>query len=245
MAKKYFTDESLKTLVTEIKTYTNEATEEKITCVKLTQSEYDALPTSKNSDGILYAIEDGEDSSTTNNGSIKPVELTQAAYDALGDSVLNDNILYAITDGADLTAKNMFYDGSKTVLGNNVQNAIDELDNKVNEQNKNLDNITNYKSEETIVGTWIDGRTIYRRVYTGSLSSSTDTIIDSNSGMSDIISVVGRLQSTSNNAIASLGDYLNANVYSGVYLTSAKALMIYNSSQLASSRYIAVVEYLK
>ena len=31
--------------------------------VKLTQAEYDALPESKNSDGILYAITDGESSS--------------------------------------------------------------------------------------------------------------------------------------------------------------------------------------
>ena len=98
--------------------------------VKLTQAEYDALPESKYSDGVLYAITDGE-----NSGSVgKPVELTREQYEALGDSVLNDNILYAITDGDGLSAKNLAYDASETQFGvNNVQDAIVE-------QNKNMTN---------------------------------------------------------------------------------------------------------
>ena len=103
--------------------------------VKLTQAEYDALPSSKNSDGILYAITDGESSS---GGTSKPVELTKAQYEALGESTKTDGILYAITDGDDLSAKNLEYDGSITGLGNNVQDAIDVLNANVNEQNKNI-----------------------------------------------------------------------------------------------------------
>lgn len=96
--------------------------------VKLTQAEYDKLPESKYSDGILYAITDGSSSGSVG----KPVELTRAQYEALGDSVLNDNILYAITDGDGLSAKGLAYDGSKTGLGDNVQEAIDN-------QNKNFE----------------------------------------------------------------------------------------------------------
>ena len=98
--------------------------------VKLTQSEYDALPESKKSDGILYAITDGECSAS--GGSSKPVELTKAEYEALGDKVNSDGILYAITDGDGLSAKNMAFDDTETQLGvNNVQDAIVE-------QNKNM-----------------------------------------------------------------------------------------------------------
>ena len=96
--------------------------------VKLTQAEYDALPESKNSDGILYAITDGENSSGSTS---KPVELTKAQYEALGESTKTDGILYAITDGDELSAKNMAYDGSVTGLGNNVQSAIDELNSNI------------------------------------------------------------------------------------------------------------------
>lgn len=98
--------------------------------VKLTQSEYNALPESKNSDGILYAITDGECSAS--GGSSKPVELTKAEYEALGDKVNSDGILYAITDGDGLSAKSMAFDDTETQLGvNNVQDAIVE-------QNKNF-----------------------------------------------------------------------------------------------------------
>lgn len=98
--------------------------------VKLTQAEYDALPESKYTDGILYAITDGESSSGSTS---KPVELTKAQYEALGDSVLTDGILYAITDGDELSAKNLEYDGSETGLGNTVQSAIDDIGNNINE----------------------------------------------------------------------------------------------------------------
>lgn len=94
--------------------------------IKMTQADYDALPDSKYSDGILYAIID--DNGDAEGGMVaKPVELTKAQYEALGDSVLNDNILYAITDGDGLTAKGIEYDGSVSGLGNNIQDAIDNL----------------------------------------------------------------------------------------------------------------------
>lgn len=121
--------------------------------VKLAQAEYNALPDSKYSDGILYAITDGEGSSSES-GSAKPVELTQAQYDALGDSVLNDNILYAITDGDDLSAKNMAYDDFETGLGSNVQSAIDSLYSRsVNNNiliNSNFANPVNQRGKDSL-----------------------------------------------------------------------------------------------
>ena len=100
--------------------------------VKLTQAEYDALPDSKYSDGILYAIEDGEISST--GGSAKAITISQEDFDKLSEEEKASGI-YVIPDGEDLTAKNLFYNGSVTGLGNTVQDAIDNL----SEQNKNLE----------------------------------------------------------------------------------------------------------
>lgn len=97
--------------------------------VKLTQAEYDALPDSKYSDGILYAIEDGEISST--GGSAKAITISQEDFDKLSEEEKASGI-YVIPEGEDLTAKNLFYDGSVTGLGNTVQDAIDNL----SEQNK-------------------------------------------------------------------------------------------------------------
>ena len=70
----------------------------------------------------------------------KAISLSQAEYDALSEDEKNNGI-YVTPDGEDLTAKNLFYDGSETGLGNNVQDAIDN-------QNKN----TTWKSVGSVTG---------------------------------------------------------------------------------------------
>lgn len=118
--------------------------------VKLTQSEYNALPESKKSDGILYAITDGECSAS--GGSSKPVELTKAEYEALGDKVNSDGILYAITDGDGLSAKSMAFDDTETQLGvNNVQDAIVEQNKKLNNPHLLGGYVTITQGDNTIV----------------------------------------------------------------------------------------------
>ena len=59
------------------------------------------------------------------------VKLTQAEYDALSNDKLSNNTIYLITDSGELAAENLFYDGSQTGLGNNVQDAIDELNSNI------------------------------------------------------------------------------------------------------------------
>ena len=69
------------------------------------------------------------------------VKLTQAEYDALSNDKLSNDTIYLITDSGELAAENLFYDGSQTGLGNNVQDAIDELNSNIDEQNKKLRDI--------------------------------------------------------------------------------------------------------
>lgn len=70
----------------------------------------------------------------------KVITLTQEEYDALPEEEKKNGI-YVVPGGEDLTAKNLFYDGSETGLGNNVQDAVDNVNKKVEEQNKNFDNL--------------------------------------------------------------------------------------------------------
>lgn len=60
-------------------------------------------------------------------GSNQIVKLTQAEYDALSNDKLSNDTIYLITDSGELAAENLFYDGSQTGLGNNIQSAIDKL----------------------------------------------------------------------------------------------------------------------
>lgn len=60
---------------------------------EVTQAQYDALPDTKLSDGVMYCITD------SNTGNTSFVELTQAQYDALTPAQKNDPTkLYFITD---------------------------------------------------------------------------------------------------------------------------------------------------
>ena len=103
--------------------------------VELTKAEYDALPDSKYSDDIIYCIIDinGEDigGGGSSSASVEVVELTQSEWDSLGNEKYDDDVIYVVTDGEELEAHNMAYDGSITGLGNDVQEAIDNLNDKV------------------------------------------------------------------------------------------------------------------
>ena len=80
-------------------------------------------------------ILDGQEYGGGSSGGSKVVKLTQAEYNALPNDKLSDDNIYLITDAGELSADNISYDGSETGLGNNVQEAIDEL-------NSNLYNLS-------------------------------------------------------------------------------------------------------
>ncbi len=96
-------------------------------------------------------------------GSLMEVtEISKADFDKLSDAEKASGVYY-VSDGDGLSAKNLEYDGSKTGLGNNVQDAIDKL----SEQNKKFESAgkVEYSTEEQPIGTWIDGKTLYRRCF--------------------------------------------------------------------------------
>ena len=88
-------------------------------------------------------ILDGQEYGGGSSGS-NIVKLTQAEYDALSNDKLSNDTIYLITDSGELAAENLFYDGSQTGLGNNVQSAIDELNSNIDEQNKKTDYIKSH-----------------------------------------------------------------------------------------------------
>lgn len=103
-------------------------------------------------DFIIFVTDDFEEISSDN----KIEYVTQEEYDALPDSKLTDDVEYRITDkGIDsVSASNVKYDGSASGLSAmNVQGAVDEVNGK-----------SIYSTEEKVVGTWIDGKPIYRKI---------------------------------------------------------------------------------
>lgn len=46
----------------------------------------------------------------------------------------------------------------------NAENSINTVQSNLNTTNQNIENLTTYSTEEKVVGTWIDGKPIYRKV---------------------------------------------------------------------------------
>lgn len=95
---------------------------------------------------------------------IPTVPLTQAEYDALTDDEKNAEKLYLITDAA----------ASGSDSGGSSEPSLDV-----------------YSTEETRIGTWIDGKPLYRKAFTGDGPTSVNvwTLIP-NSSISDIDTIV-------------------------------------------------------
>ena len=156
--------------------------------VYLTQAEYDALPDDKLENDIEYWITDagvrGSAENVSYDASVSGLDaknvqeavdklaegagnggnveyLTQAQYDELGEEKLSNGIEYRITDtGTPTTASNVGFDGTTSGIDAiNVQGAIENLDESIDNLNNRLSNFyfstNNAKSipndEQTIV----------------------------------------------------------------------------------------------
>ena len=157
----------------------------------VTQAEYNALGDKVNTDGILYMITDKED--------IDLKYMTLAEYEALGDTVNNDEVFYVITD-AENSAKDISFDNSFSggmLQSTNVQGALEEYGGALYNTGLAFSYST---TEELYVGTWIDGKPIYRKVFTtGNLPNDGTLSIDVSSyNVGSVITLRG---------MASNGDY--------------------------------------
>ena len=105
-----------------------------------------------------------------------------------------------------------------------------------------------YSSEEVKTNkVWIDGKTIYRRCFTGTTANSfyTEITKELNSINCSVKNAGGFLtQSDSPHLQMTIGGYINANWTSGVYL-SESSLNIYHASNLGGGTYELFVEYTK
>lgn len=79
----------------------------------------------------------------------------------------------------------------KAATADDLKNKVPEA-NAVKELNSNLSVLSNYSINETEIGTWVDGKPIYRRIYTAdNVNISSTTLIDSLFTSSDISNLIG------------------------------------------------------
>ncbi len=134
--------------------------------------------------------------------------------------------------------KNLLH-SAETLSSEAEQNAENYTDSAITEK-------TQYSTTETAVGTWVDGKTLYRRTFTGTLNNAVSTPITSDKSVliPNVTPVKAEGILSLNRQAINIGSYLNGNFYSGIYWTDSN-IVIYNSSNLYGFEYRLIVYYTK
>lgn len=102
---------------------------------------------------------------------------TSTSY-AVDDLVIYDNTIYSCN-----TATSGAWDSSKWDIVQNLDPSTMQINSKLTKnlvKQSELDELTTYSTEEKVVGTWIDGKPIYRKTFTGTKKEVNNAISDSN-----------------------------------------------------------------
>ena len=170
-------------------------------------------------------------------------------------SVVNDNYDYSIYigDEADATSdtKLLIETDTLTSLGTEITNTYSTsqvLGYSANYVNKFAD----YSTSEQVVGKWIDGKPLYRKIITGTLTQrSTEVNVSLNASVSTIAKIEGNLLATATGQAFGINYYLNStsSTYVKVYVNSASAnqntVGIYQNVTGGNVDYFVIVEYTK
>ena len=146
----------------------------------------------------------------------------------------NSDNLFPIAGGmaANSITTQMVQDGAVTTakIANNAVTS-DKVD------------FTTYSSSEQVIGTWTNGKPVYRRVYTGTTGTSGATVVSSSS-IGIVVNVGGNLVSAAGYKIP-FNFYNSSSSYASIAVDNANQIDIYHSSNFNSSSYTAIVEYTK
>jgi hypothetical protein len=149
-----------------------------------------------------------------------------------------------------LTAEEMNHIVSNyTYIANQFPIATDNIANGAITPEKA--SFTEYSTTETVVGTWYNGKPIYRRVFTGTAPLTVNTTSDMTligSGVDDIISAKGRWKYyTAAAYYVAIGDAINEGaVYSSVVQPApGKIVLRLRTSYTLNSDYVVAAEYTK
>ena len=104
--------------------------------------------------------------------------------------------------------------------------------------------VLDYSTTEQIIGTWIDGKPIYRRTFVGNTGTSAQTVITSayNNDTIRVVNAYGSIRTSSGGT--NIGSYVNGNYYSGLFIHSNE-LQLYFGSSLKSGTYMITIEFTK
>lgn len=165
------------------------------------------------------------------------VDADEVNYNNATSGLTATNVQAAIDELAQsgpssVDADDVAYDNTQSGLtATNVQAAIDE--------------VVKYSPTESVIGKWIDGKDIYRRVITGnfSIAGSTNFVVDSTLTDTDVdtlIGIKGSMYFAASNQMNQLGTANN-----GAFLSTTGVNVWHTSSSTQSTDLVIVIEYTK
>ena len=106
-----------------------------------------------------------------------------------------------------------------------------------------VDNPNNYSETETKIGTWIDGKPLYRKVVTGDIATTSKTLA-SIASMDKLISLTGMLNVPSGYK-TNIPEYTNSTNFCALVLDTQNRPLITIPSNFANSTFVIIEEYTK
>lgn len=149
-------------------------------------------------------------------------------------------------------AKNLI-NGENIIVEENLDNInlnlsstyTNTLNTRLANIDANIESKTSYSTTETVVGRWINGKPVYRKVFTGIATGTTTTLDRSlTPSVITLVNCGGNVFQTSNTRHMVFSGYINGNWYSGIYCAE-DGLQLMLSSELARGQYNVFVEYTK
>lgn len=107
-----------------------------------------------------------------------------------------------------------------------------------------VNKLNNYSTSEQIIGTWIDGKPLYRRSFVGNTGTSAQTVITSayNNDTIRVVNAYGSVRVAGGGV--NIGSYVNGNYFAGLF-THASELQLYFGQSLKNGTYMITIEFTK
>lgn len=103
-------------------------------------------------------------------------------------------------------------------------------------------------SQEVAIGKWIDGKPIYRRVFTGTCDNSSEQTIEENiTGIGDVVYIGGNFVRISDNLTSPIGAYLDGVPSRVLYHGGLGKILLNKSASVWNTgfKYVIIFEYTK
>lgn len=168
------------------------------------------------------------------NGETKKVSMSKVG---------GNEVFIGDTEEAPDTAKLVIDDEGVPMFSSEVVNSLSGDETAKAPSVHAVKDALSYSTSEVRIGTWIDGKPLYRKVVTGDIATTSKTLASINS-MDKLISLTGMLNVPSGYK-TKIPEYTNSTNFCALVLDTQNSPLITIPSNFANSTFVIIEEYTK